>query len=195
VYSPAQVVPTVRFERYADFRRWVENQPGYWQLIRGIPLPSPAPNIRHQWIVGELYARFRRSVMEKGLGWVFLAPTDVKLREDTVYQPDLVVVLYEYRDRIRETHIEGAPDVVVEVLSHATAKRDLIDKRYDYEQSGVQEYWVVDPETGIVEVYGWEEKRFNVVARARSSGTVESRVITGLKMDVGELFRKMEPDD
>ncbi len=85
---------------------------------------------------------------------MYAAPLDVKRGEDTVYQPDLLVVLREHADRLRETHIEGAPDWVVEVVSPSTAYLDLLEKRYDYGRAGVREYWVVDPETRMVEVYG-----------------------------------------
>ncbi len=70
-----------------------------------------------------------------------MAPLDVKLCEDTVYQ-------------LRPTHIEGAPDLIIEVLSPATAHLDLWEKRYDYAQAGVQEYWIVDPESQRIELCG-----------------------------------------
>ncbi|GBC85615.1 hypothetical protein HRbin11_02065 [bacterium HR11] len=151
-------------------------------------MPSPAPNIRHQRVLGELYVLFRKFVIGKKLGDVFFAPTDVKLSEDTVYQPDLVVVLREHGDRIRETHIEGAPDVVVEVLSPSTAEADRGGKRSDYERAGVGEYWVVDPETAGVEVYVLEGGAFRLYGRARGAGTVRSRAVPDLVVDVGELF-------
>ncbi|MDW7983091.1 MAG: Uma2 family endonuclease [Acidobacteriota bacterium] len=187
----AETETTVRFERYADFRQWVEGRPGYWQLVRGIPMPSPAPNIRHQRILGDLYALFRRFVIDRQLGYVFFAPTDVKLWEDTVYQPDLVVVLRAHGERIRETHVEGAPDVVVEVLSASTAKADRGDKRQDYERAGVGEYWVVDPETATVEVYVLEGGVFQLYGRASGTGVVRSRTVPDLVVDVEALFQAL----
>jgi len=185
---PVETETTVRFERYEDFRRWVEGQPGYWQLVRGVPMPSPAPNIRHQRVSKRLGLIFIEFVERRGLGEVFFAPTDVKLGEDTVYQPDLVVVLGEAGGRIRATHVEGAPDVVVEVLSAATAKVDLWDKRQDYERAGVGEYWVVDPETATVEVYVLEGGAFRLYGRAQGAGTVRSRAVPDLVVDVGALL-------
>ncbi|GBC85614.1 hypothetical protein HRbin11_02064 [bacterium HR11] len=184
----AVVEPGIRFERYEDFRRWAEGQPGYWQLVRGVPMPSPAPNIRHQRIVLRLARKWAEVFDQTRGGEVFVSPTDVKLSEDTVYQPDLVVVLREHGDRIRETHIEGAPDVVVEVLSPSTAEADRGGKRSDYERAGVGEYWVVDPETAGVEVYVLEGGAFRLYGRARGAGTVRSRAVPDLVVDVGELF-------
>jgi len=120
------VVEEVRFERYEDFRRWVADRPGYWILVRGIPIPSPSPSRKHQAVSLRFQLLLVDAVLRPGLGEVYDAPFDVKLREDTVYQPDLLVVLREHADRLRETHVEGAPDLIVEVLSPSTAHLDLV---------------------------------------------------------------------
>jgi len=113
----AVTVEGVRFERYEAFRKWAEGQPGYWILVRGVPMPSPSPSRKHQKSSLRLLLHLVEAVLRPGLGEVYAAPLDVKLGEDTVYQPDLLVVLREHADRLRETHIEGAPDLVVEVVS------------------------------------------------------------------------------
>lgn len=180
--------PEVRFARYEDFRRWAESQPGYWILIRGVPMPSPSPSRIHQLLSLRFELLLVEAVLQRGLGEVYDAPLDVKLSEDTVYQPDLMVVLQEHQDRLRETHIEGAPDLIVEILSPSTARMDLWEKRLDYEAAGVQEYWVVDPDSRTVELYAREGGRLIPVDRARGTGVLRSRLLPHLVVDVERLF-------
>jgi hypothetical protein len=89
--SPTE--PAIRFERYENFRRWTESQPGYWSLVRGVPMPDPSPSRRHQALVARFYLFLTAAVVRPGRGEVYLAPLDVKLAEDTVRQPDLRVDL------------------------------------------------------------------------------------------------------
>jgi Uma2 family endonuclease len=181
----------LRFDRYEDFRRWVEDQPGYWILVRGVPMPSPSPSRLHQKISLRLELLLVEAVLKPGLGEVYDAPLDVKLWEDTVYQPDLLVVLREHADRLKETHIEGAPDLIVEVLSPPTAQLDLLDKRYDYAEAGVREYWVVDPESQRVEMYELREGRLVLAESQQGTGCIRSRLIPSLEVDVAALFQDL----
>jgi len=185
------VAEKVRFARYEDFRRWTETQPGYWILVHGEAMPSPSPSRIHQEIVQRLFLSLFDAVGQTGRGWVYVAPLDVKLREDTVYQPDLLVVLREHADRLRPTHIEGAPDLIVEVLSPTTAHLDLWAKRYDYAQVGVQEYWVVDPESRRIELYVREGEQFRLHAGAQHSGRLRSVLLPDWEVDLETLFRDL----
>jgi len=155
-------------------------------------MPSPAPRLSHQRILGQLHVILYTHVVQSNLGWVFFAPTDVKIREDTVYQPDLFVVLREHADRLRETHLEGAPDLVIEVLLPSTAQLDLWVKRHDYERAGVQEYWVVDPDTRTVEQYVREGDRLVCVTRVEGEGVLSSRLLPDLAVEVGQLFAESD---
>ncbi len=185
------VAAKVRFTRYEDFRRWTEQQPGYWILVHGAPMPSPSPSRIHQEVVQRLFVSLARVVRQGRRGWVYVAPLDVKLREDTIYQPDLLVVLREHADRLRPTHIEGAPDLVMEVLSPGTAHLDLWEKRYDYAQAGVQEYWIVDPETQRIELYVREGEQFRLHAGARCTGRLQSVLLPDLEVELESLFREL----
>jgi len=185
------VAEKVRFSRYEDFRRWTETQPGYWILVHGEAMPSPSPSRIHQEISARLEMLLFEVVRRTGRGWVYDAPLDVKLREDTVYQPDLLVVLREHADRLRPTHIEGAPDLIIEVLSPTTAHLDLWEKRYDYAQAGVQEYWVVDPGSRRVELYVREGEQFRLHASAQHSGRLRSVLLPDLEVDLETIFRDL----
>ncbi|MCI0601881.1 Uma2 family endonuclease [bacterium] len=179
---------SITFSEYQEFRKWVEDKPGYWILVEGVPMPSPSPTRIHQKISKRLLLDLVRAVEQEGLGEVYDAPLDVKLSPNTVYQPDLIVVLQEHFDRLRPTHIEGAPDLVIEILSPATAKIDLFDKKYHYAGAGVFEYWIVDPDTSSIEIYVLESGALTLKFSARATGTAKSFLIRELVIDLSALF-------
>ncbi len=124
-----------------DYRAWRGDE--RWELIDGAALSmAPAPSIRHQAIVGGVFARIEQQLRGRPCR-PFVAPTDVKLSEQDVVQPDILVVCDA--SIITETHIDGAPDLVVEVLSPTTAALDLRQKKTLYERAGVGEYLLIDP--------------------------------------------------
>ena len=114
-----------------------------WELIAGkVYNMSPAPTIKHQGIVGDFYNQLKQQL--KGKPCIpYVAPVDVVLSDDDVVQPDVLVVCDPAK--ITEKNIQGAPDLVVEVLSPSTALKDMREKRLLYERSGVREYVVIDP--------------------------------------------------
>jgi len=114
-----------------------------WELIAGkVYNLSPAPTIKHQGIVGDFYIQLKQQL--KGKSCVpYVAPVDVVLSDDDVVQPDVLVVCDPAK--ITEKNIQGAPDLVVEVLSPGTALKDMREKKLLYERSGVREYVVIDP--------------------------------------------------
>jgi Uma2 family endonuclease len=126
---------------WADYRTWRADE--RWELIDGAAYAmAPAPSIRHQTVVGNLFARIAEQLRGRPCR-PFVAPTDVKLSEQDVVQPDILVVCNA--DIVTETHIDGAPDLIVEVLSPGTAARDLRQKKALYERAGVREYLLIDP--------------------------------------------------
>ena len=118
----------------------------YCQLIDDTIIMSPAPTTPHARILSKIFTRFYKAVEQIQAGEVFCAPVDVFLNRKNAYQPDILFVAENRREIIEKKGINGAPDVVIEILS-TDRKYDLKKKKLVYEQSGVQEYWVVDPET------------------------------------------------
>jgi Uma2 family endonuclease len=114
------------------------------ELLEGEIVVTPAPALLHQTILSNLHVVFRASIHDTGQGHVYLAPVDVVLSEDTIVQPDLVVVLADRRSVLTEKRIEGTPSLVVEVISPTTGVRDIVQKREIYARYGVPEYWIVD---------------------------------------------------
>jgi Uma2 family endonuclease len=137
---PALAQPADRFT-WIDYRSWPDDE--RWELIDGVAYAmSAAPSIRHQDVVSRLFIRIELPLRGKPCR-PFFAPTDVKLSESDVVQPDILVVCDPAK--ITPGHIEGAPDLIVEVLSPGTSVKDLRDKKALYERAGVGEYLVVDP--------------------------------------------------
>jgi Uma2 family endonuclease len=121
-------------------------------LIDGVVMSSPAPSTVHQMCVGNVF--FMLKQLEGTIGGVaMISPTDVRLDDRNVIQPDVLWISPESDCVISDQRLEGAPDLVVEVLSPSTALVDKTVKFQLYEQHGVQEYWLIDPIANYVEVW------------------------------------------
>ena len=125
---------------------------------------------------------------ENKLGKVFIAPLDIYLGENETYQPDVFFISKERESIIGEKKIEGAPDLVIEVLSESTAYYDLKKKKAVYEKSGVSEYWIVDPEEKNIEIYENSTSGFQKIALVESSKTYTSKKLTGFILKSEEVF-------
>jgi len=123
------------------------------ELIGGEHYVTPSPTLRHQKLSGRLYlaiADYLRA--HSGVGEVYYAPLDVKLSNWDIVEPDLLLVTADQPAILTEKHIAGAPALVVEILSPGTRTRDQRLKRQLFEQSGVREYWMVDPDLDTVTI-------------------------------------------
>ncbi|HCM25765.1 MAG: hypothetical protein A2Z99_04225 [Treponema sp. GWB1_62_6] len=178
---------------YADYRLWPETE--RWELIDGIAWNMcAAPSRAHQELSGELHLLLRSWLKGKPCR-VYDAPFDVLLpanpdesddEVDTVVQPDLVV--YCDRTKLTDAGARGAPDLVVEIISPWTIKKDLNDKFRLYERVGVKEYWVLDP-AGHVQAYTLGAKgRYGDPVILVGGGTLSCAVLEGFTVDMAALF-------
>ena len=149
---------------------------------------SPSPSFSHQHVALELGVALRDFVKQHDLGIVMIAPLDVFLTETDAYQPDLLFVAAERREVIEEDGVHGAPDLIVEVLSPSTGYYDLTHKKRVYAESGVQEYWIVDPLEQTVEVHDNTGDGYDLVDQAREMGTVRSHLLDGFEVTLETLF-------
>ncbi len=172
-----------------DYEALPEGSP--YQLIDGELVMSPAPNPWHQETLKRLFIEFFKAIEEGKLGKVFFAPVDVHLDKENAFQPDLVVLFKQNMHKLTAKGIEGAPDIVVEVLSPSTAYYDLKKKKEVYERRGVKEYWIVDPEMEEVEVYINDGGNFRLFSKAKKEGRVKSQVIDSLDIEIKELFKEV----
>ena len=129
---------------------------GRYELVSGeIYAMSPAPNIRHQILSGNLFLRIGNYIKDhKGKCHVLSAPTDVKLNDEDTVQPDIFVVCDP--DKLDEQKCNGAPDWIIEILSPGNSEHDTVEKLSIYLKAGVREYWIVDPMSEKVLVYPFE---------------------------------------
>jgi Uma2 family endonuclease len=149
-------------------------------------LPSPAP--LHQTVVPLRWRHFDTIAQAAG-GLALPAPLDVILAEHSVAQPDVIYLSAARRGFVR-ARVEGAPDLLVEVLSPGTARRDRGEKLILYAKSGIREYWIVDSETRQIEFLVNEGGRFVVALPA--DGMYRSQVLPEIHLDVVDLWRQVE---
>jgi len=171
---------------YEDYAKLPEGAP--YQLIGGELVMTPSPIPYHQDLLGRLFFELKRFVEEKGLGKVYPSPLDVYLSATDTYQPDIIFISKDRLSIIGESKIEGPPDLVIEILSPATAYYDLRIKKDVYEKSGVKEYWIVDPMQKTIEVFLNKEGRFDPVGTAKGEGEIRSSLLKGLSISVKEVF-------
>jgi len=186
-----QLDPTKKYT-YADYLTWRFKE--RVELIKGkLFKMSPAPNRRHQMMVGEIYGHFW-TFLKKHKCEVFVAPFDVRLpvpknsdKDYTVVQPDITVVCDE--SKLDEQGCNGAPDLVVEVLSPGNTQKEMRDKFEVYQNSGVREYWLVDPQRESILIYGLNEDGKYIAGHPYVTGMkVESNVLPGFVLDTSEIF-------
>jgi Uma2 family endonuclease len=163
------------------------------ELIDGEHYVTPSPNIRHQQILMNLLLLIGRWLEEHPVGRLFPAPLDVVFSPFDVVEPD---ILYLSNDRaaqvITPQNLQGAPELVIEIGSRGTRKRDETIKRRLYETRGVTEYWFVDPEIEVVRVYRREDDGFaRPTELSREVGDVLSTdLLPGLTLPLASVFRE-----
>jgi Uma2 family endonuclease len=145
-------MPTRALLTYSDYAALPDDGRRY-ELHHGELSVTPAPGLRHQRVVIALGSRLYDHVRARGLGEVLMAPTDCILSNLTVVQPDILYVATDRQAIASERGFEGAPTLVVEVLSPSTARLDRDRKLKLYAEHGVLYYWIVDPESRSIEAY------------------------------------------
>lgn len=174
---------------YEDYLRLPDDGNRY-EIIDGELVLNPAPALRHQIILINLLVAFRLYFRENGGGQVVIAPFDVVLSPHQVYEPDLLVITDARQSILTEKNVSGAPDLVIEILSPGTRRKDETLKRANYERYGVSEYWIVDPEEETVAIDRRAGTAFTRVAvlESETGGTLETPLIPGFSMTVAEVF-------
>jgi len=180
---------------YGDYLKW-SNERRY-ELIDGqVYIMTPGPSRQHQKLLVELIRQFSTYLFDKECE-IYAAPFDVRLpegeeKEDdilTVVQPDLLVVCDE--DKLDKKGCKGAPDLMIEIISPSSGGRDRRDKRDLYEKHGVKEYWLVDYNEKIVEVYLLnEDGQYGKPAVYLEDDKVPVDILNGLEIDLSYIIRE-----
>jgi Uma2 family endonuclease len=159
------------------------------EIIDGEHYVSPAPTPKHQRVSMRLSSRLHVFAEENRLGEVLAAPTDVLLSRHDVLQPDVLFISNERAGIVTEKNIQGAPDLVVEILSASTRNLDERIKLARYELLGVSEYWIVDPLADRVHVFRPEGESFGKAAELSIGDVLTTPLLPGLEIPLGYLFQ------
>ena len=175
--------PRLTYQDYAN----LEGDERY-ELLDGELILVASPNEDHQTVSLRLASRMLSFADDNDLGRVFHAPYDVLFSDTEVVQPDVLFVSKERYHIRTPANIQGAPDLVVEVLSPSSARRDWGDKRELYARHGVREYWIIDPTNRIVSVLSLRDGVLEVEQTLTEANTAESSVLEGFSVNLAELF-------
>src|SRR3989442_11231153 len=148
-----------------------------YEIIDGMLFAEPSPRRAHQKAVGNLFAILHAHVRAHDLGEVYVAPFDVILDPRTVVVPDLVFAARDRLDIVAERGVEGAPDLLVEVLSPGTARRDRVRKLNAYARHGVRHYWLVDPQAQTADAFALVEGAHRLRPPGRAGGRAPPRPV------------------
>jgi Uma2 family endonuclease len=173
---------------YADWCKLPDD--GYrYEVITGVLYVSPPPAIRHQRISIALVGHLLDFLKLQPLGEVLTAPVGVRLPHQSVpVQPDIVFVRTERLGIVGEAYVEGAPDLLVEILSPSNWLYDRREKMQAYQEAGVAEYWIVDPCALTIEVYVLEQGTYVLMGQYRIGEVAHSQVLPGLEVSVETIF-------
>jgi Uma2 family endonuclease len=178
---------------YDDFVQFPDDGKRH-ELIDGEHYVTPSPNTKHQQISGNLHLLIRAWLEEHPVGQIFYAPYDIVFTQFDVVEPDLVYLSNERAAQvITAQHARGVPELVIEIGSPSTRKRDETIKRRLYERAGVSEYWVVDPEIDIIRVYRRGDAGFGRPAElSRDAGDVlTTSLLAGLELPLVRIFKTL----
>ena len=174
---------------YEDYLNTPEGE--QYELLDGELILVASPNMAHQGNQARLGSRMFIFSEDNDLGRVFFSPTDVVLSDDSgteVVQPDILFISKGREEIITDANIQGAPDMVVEILSPSSSRRDWKYKRELYAKYGVKEYWIVDPANRIVSVVMPQVGVLRVKGPYVEGDTLVSVALEGFEVGVSEIF-------
>ena len=187
--APAAIERIAKRWTYEEYCRLTpESHDERYEIDDGDLVPMPSPTISHQDCVLNLATIMRAYAHEHDAGRVFVSPLDVIFEEYNTAQPDVIFVSKARAGIVQDRGIFGAPDLVVEVISPSSTRRDRQDKSNKYLRFQVQEYWLVNPAERSVEVRTWRADHWAVHSLARDTGTAESLILPGFTVDLAQVF-------
>jgi Uma2 family endonuclease len=158
-----------------------------YEILEGDLIVSPSPNRKHQRIVGRLF-NFLSRAEQAGYGEAYVAPFDVVFDPHNAPQPDVFFVSRDRLAIVTDDNVQGAPDLIVEVLSKSTRERDLGAKLRLYARHGVRFYWVVDPDAETLQPYTLQEEGYREEPALRAGATLVCPLFPGVELAVAEVF-------
>ena len=188
-----QVTQDETSERMTRYKATIEE---FWALpeslqhieyIKGEIIVAPTPTVTHQAILRNLSFALHEFVKRTSSGSIFFSPLDVVLPSGDVVQPDTFFLTKAEMEQVRGAkRVHGAPSLLVEILSPGSIKHDAITKRNLYEQNGVREYWIVDPEAKTIAQLVLKENRYELIELSEDE-IMRSTVLEGFEMSIEAL--------
>ncbi len=178
---------------YADYAAFTPPDSSEYEVIRGELTVAPSPKPKHQWVSGALFSLIRAFVMQHDLGQVFCAPLDVVLDAEgsvpeNVVQPDLLFIPKARLDIVTDVNVQGAPDLMIEILSDSSHRRDRVQKMNLYGEFSVNHYWIVDPELQTLEAFDLTGDVPQLVAVHSEGDVFKPDLFPGLEIRLGDIW-------
>jgi Uma2 family endonuclease len=173
---------------YADYRELDVDDNLLYELINGDLVKKSAPSPQHQTVVVNLLFAIKSFINEKNKGRVFVATIDVFLDDYNVPQPDLIFISEAKKGIITQDGIMGVPDLVVEVISPSSWRRDRFEKMKLYKKYEIPEFWLIDPQNKSVEVFTYTDNDFDVFSLGVETDEVQSKILEGFTIKVKTIF-------
>lgn len=198
---PSQTVPKTFSERvpkeqmtFDEFLEWLDEDTWAEWVDGEVTIMSPA-SIKHQSILGFLQSILRFWIEHHRAGVVFSAPTLMKTEtRPSGREPDILFVATQNLSKLRENYLDGAADLVIEIISPESVFRDTQDKFQEYEAAGVNEYWIIDYNRRTANFYDFDESGKYKLLPLSADGKFESRVIEGLWIKTDWLWQEPLPN-
>jgi Uma2 family endonuclease len=159
-----------------------------YEIIEGELFVTPAPIRPHQKVVSNLVYYLNEYVKTRGGGEVYPAPFDVVFSRFDVVEPDLLYVSEARSSVLTEKNVQGAPDLVVEVLSESTAEMDRTTKLKLYAKHGVTEYWIIDPSNLRTQIFRRAGEGLELAAELTATGSLTSPLFPGFCLPLAKLL-------
>lgn len=181
-------IEKVNWERFRELEL-AEDDLFIYELFDGEIMKRSAPSLIHQSVSRELLTEITLFLRKNPIGTVYSAPVDLNLDEHNAFQPDLAFMSKERSFLIEDgDYIRGAPDLVVEIISPGTVKKDRVIKKDLCERFAIREYWLVDPLNKGIEIYIMQEDKYVLHDLQEISGKISSTVLTGFELELGHIF-------
>jgi Uma2 family endonuclease len=164
------------------------NDRNRYEILEGELTVTPAPSTKHQTASGNLFVLIAHYIKDRDLGRLFYAPIDLILESTSVLQPDLLFVSKAREGIITEKAIEGAPDLVIEILSPTTSRTDRVTKAQIYSRHAVPAYWIVDPEQEAIEIYLLEADGYRLAVILQGTTPTIAPPFTELEIAAKDIF-------
>lgn len=178
---------------YDDYLQ-LPNDGNRYEIIEGVLYVSPVPWTPHQVLSRRLQFAFYE-LERQGFGYIYNAPTGLMLDGGTTVEPDLIYLRADQRSQIKRKYILGAPHLIVEVLSPGTVRLDRVKKLRLYSKNQIPHYWLLDPESKVLEVMKLVGSHYRMEATLESGDSYESDDFPGLKLNLSELFEDIPGED